>query len=167
MRCRIHLMGHHHEVTLLGRPEAWRLQFENEEPRPASLSLVGSGESLIRLGDHSARIQLRVKGEMAYIRAFGRTFTLCVVDPVEQAAQETGGRANTARAPMPGVVVEIKVAVGDRVIKAQPLIVIESMKILTVIAAPRDGEVARIHFEPGQSFDKNAPLITLDEKEET
>ncbi|MCP4574956.1 MAG: acetyl-CoA carboxylase biotin carboxyl carrier protein subunit, partial [Deltaproteobacteria bacterium] len=51
--------------------------------------------------------------------------------------------------------------------KGTPMMTIESMKILTIIAAPRDGEISKIHFEPGETFDKNAVLITLTDKEET
>ena len=110
---------------------------------------------------------MAVKGETAYIRAFDRTFTLRIVDPVEQAAQEAGGSSsNTARAPMPGMVVEVQVAAGDQVTKGQPIITIESMKILTLITAPRGGEVSQVHFEPGDTFDKNAAQVTLTEKEE-
>jgi biotin carboxyl carrier protein len=50
---------------------------------------------------------------------------------------------------------------GDKVTKGQPMMTIESMKILTVITAPSDGEVSQIHFEPGDTFEKNATLITL------
>jgi len=64
------------------------------------------------------------------------------------------------------VVVDVKVAAGDRVIKGQPLMAIESMKILTVISAPRDGNVARVHFEQGQTFEKNAVLVTLSKEED-
>jgi hypothetical protein len=35
-----------------------------------------------------------------------------------------------------------------------------------VIAAHRDGEVVQVHFEPGDTFGKNAALITLSKKEE-
>jgi len=161
MRRRIHLLEEQHDVTLYGRPGEWHIQVGDGAPLPADLAPGGAMETVSRLGDSSAPMRIAVKGETAYIRAFDRTFTLSVVDPVEQAAQETGGRANIARAPMPGVVVELKVAEGEQVAKGQPLMIIESMKILTVIAAPRDGEVARIHFEPGQSFDKNAELVTL------
>ncbi len=66
---------------------------------------------------------------------------------------------------MPGVVAEVNVAVGDPVAKGQPLATIESMKILTVITAPRSGKVARIHLDPGQSFEKNAVLVTLAREE--
>ena len=110
-------------------------------------------------------IQIAVKGETAYIKAFGRTFALEVVDPVEQASQESGD-SDTAKAPMPGMVVDTHVALGENVNKGQDLITIESMKILTVITAPRDGEVSRINFESGSTFDKNDVLVTLKEKED-
>ena len=106
------------------------------------------------------------KGETTYIYAFDRTFTVRIVDPVEQAAQAAGGSSNTFRAPMPGMVVEVHVTTGEQVTKGQPMITIESMKILTVITAPRDGEVSRIHFSPGDTFDRNEALVSLSDKGE-
>ena len=166
MRRRIDLLDKPYHVIAVGRSGEQRLQVEDADSRIAALTVDDSGEGEIRLGDQSAQIQIAVKGETTHIRAFGRTFTLRIVDPVEQAAQESGGRSNTARAPMPGVVVEVKVADGDRVIKGQPLMAIESMKILTVISAPRDGNVARVYFEQGQTFEKNAVLVTLSKEED-
>jgi 3-methylcrotonyl-CoA carboxylase alpha subunit len=163
MRRRVQLLGEQYDVTLYGRHGEWRLQVGDGSPSSVERIPGTAAETVVRLGDDSAVMRIAVKGETAYIRAFGRTFALSVVDPVEQAALETGSRANSARAPMPGVVVETKVAVGDRVIRGQPLMIIESMKILTVVSAPRDGQVAEIHFEPGASFDKNAVLVTLRE----
>ena len=72
-------------------------------------------------------------GETAYIRAFGRTFTLHIVNPVEQAAQETATGSDTARGPMPGMVVEILVSEGETLTKGQPMITIESMKIMWIL----------------------------------
>ena len=128
-------------------------------------SRCNDGYHLIRLGDQKARIRMAVKGEVAYIRAFDRTFSLRIMDPVEQAAQETGSGSDKTRAPMPGTVASVDVAEGDDVKKGIPMMTIESMKILTIIAAPRDGNVARVHFKPGDTFDKNAVLITLIDKE--
>lgn len=167
MRRRIGLLDGDYDVAVFGPHGSRGVQIGDGEIRAASLDPGEGGESIVRLGEWSAPVRIAVRGDTAFIRAFDRTFSLRVVDPVEQAAQETGGRAGTTRAPMPGVVVEVNVAPGDRVTKGQPLMVIESMKILTVITAPRNGEVARVHFEKGQSFEKNAPLVSLKEKEET
>ena len=166
MQRRIDLLDEHHTVTVFGQPNAQRLQVADGEPQPVTLTLDAEGRRVIQLGDQRADLQMTVKGETAYIRAFDRTFTLHIVDPVDQAAQEVGGSSNTARAPMPGMVVEINVAAGDPVTKGQPMITIESMKILTMITAPRDGEVSQVHVGPGDTFDKNSALITLREKEE-
>jgi len=161
VRRRVHLLGEQHDVNLYGRPGDWLLQIGDGTPLSVEQAPGVATETVVTAGDDGAAMRIAVKGETVHIRAFDRTFTLSVVDPVEQAAQEIGGRANSARAPMPGVVVEIRAAVGDRVVRGQPLMIIESMKILTVISAPRDGQVAEIHFEPGESFEKNAALVTL------
>ncbi|MBW2368534.1 MAG: acetyl-CoA carboxylase biotin carboxyl carrier protein subunit [Deltaproteobacteria bacterium] len=166
MRRRIDLLDEHHTVTVYGEIGAQRLQVADSDPQCTALAVQGEFRRVIQLGDQSTEIQMAVKGEAAYIRAFDRTFTLRIVDPVEQAAQESGGGGNIARAPMPGMVVAVQVAGGDQVAKGQPMITIESMKILTVITAPRDGEVSQVHFEPGDTFDKNAVLATMSETEE-
>ncbi len=162
MRRLIELLDKQYRVTVFNGPGTRRLQVEDHEPVIAGLSISDSGNQVIRFGDHTALLKMTVKGEWAFIRAFDRTFALRIIDPVEQAAQESGeGHGSTAKAPMPGTVVEVKVKDGDRVVKGQPMMIIESMKILTVISAPRDGVVAGIHFETGCTFDKNAVLVTL------
>jgi len=166
MRRRIDLKKQQYEVTVFGRPEDRFLQVDEGTPHPVSLTFDGNEGHIIQLGENSTTIQLASKGERVYVHAFGRTFSLRIVDPVEQAAQASGGRGNRARAPMPGTVVEVNVVSGDHVEKGQALLTIESMKILTVIPSPRNGEVAQVHFAAGDTFDKNAVLVTLVEKEE-
>jgi 3-methylcrotonyl-CoA carboxylase alpha subunit len=165
MRRRINLKQHQYDVTVFGRPNDRFLQIGQDTPKPVSLTRNDEGDYIITHGETSAHIQLASKGENVYIHAFGRSFSLYILDPVEQAAQASGKRDNRARAPMPGTVVEIHVAPGDPVEKGQALLTIESMKILTVIPAPRKGEVFQVHFAPGDTFDKNAVLVTLIEEE--
>jgi biotin carboxyl carrier protein len=166
MKRRIDLLDEHYTVTLFRKPGEQQIQVEEEPPALAELIAGDDLCHTIHLGESKADMKLVVKGETTYIHAFGRTFTLGIINPVEQASQDAGGAGNDAKAPMPGMVVEIHVAPGDQVTKGQAVITIESMKILTVIAAPRDGEIAKINFEPGATFDKNDILVTLIEKEE-
>jgi propionyl-CoA carboxylase alpha chain len=61
--------------------------------------------------------------------------------------------------PMPGLVVEIKAAPGERVFRGQELVVIESMKMESAVLAPRDGEVASVAVAPGQTVDTGTLLM--------
>jgi acetyl/propionyl-CoA carboxylase alpha subunit len=165
MQRRIDLLNESYRVTAFGQHKEQQVQVADGTPQAAVLTIGKDNHGTIQLGNHKADIQMAVKGEKAYIRAFGRTFTLDIMNPVEQAAQDAGSGSDTALAPMPGRVVKVHVAAGEKVLKGQPVITIESMKILTVITAPRNGKVSQVHFEQGKTFDRNAPLITLKAKE--
>nr|WP_249815601.1 MULTISPECIES: biotin/lipoyl-containing protein [unclassified Bradyrhizobium] len=62
---------------------------------------------------------------------------------------------------MPGVVVTIAVSPGQPVSAGAALMMIESMKLETIIRSSQDGVVGRIHFKEGESFERDAVLITL------
>jgi biotin carboxyl carrier protein len=62
---------------------------------------------------------------------------------------------------MPGTVVKVMVAAGDAVRKGQPLVLIESMKMQTEIAARRDGTVEQVFVVEQQTFDRGAKLVAL------
>ncbi|MEW6642862.1 MAG: DUF2118 domain-containing protein [Pseudomonadota bacterium] len=103
-----------------------------------------------------------VDGDIVHVHLRGRAWSLRYVDPL-QALASGGGEAghNVARAPMPGMVVSVAVAVGDRVAAGTVLVVIESMKLETTIRASQDGMVERLHVREGESFDRDAALVTL------
>ena len=166
MHRRIELLDKYDDITVYGRSSGHLVQIGDADPQPAVLTTTDSGDHIIKLGDLSTRVNIKVKGEMAYIRAFGQTFELRIVNPVEQAGLSVKGGSNKARAPMPGVVVDIHVADGEPILKGQSMMTIESMKILTVIQAPINGKVGKIHFAPGEPFEKGAILVTLSPQEE-
>ena len=64
-------------------------------------------------------------------------------------------------APMPGAVLEVLVAEGDRVERHQTVVVIESMKMELVITASRSGVVRRVAVQPGQQVDRGMRLLEL------
>ena len=66
------------------------------------------------------------------------------------------------RAPMPGLVLEIKVEPGDEVRKGQPLLIVEAMKMENVIKAEGDGVVALVHVTPGASAEKGDKLLEFE-----
>lgn len=64
-------------------------------------------------------------------------------------------------APMPGKVLSVMVRAGDLVEAAQPLVVIEAMKMETTLAAESAALVKRVLVETGQMVDHGAVLIEL------
>jgi 3-methylcrotonyl-CoA carboxylase alpha subunit len=68
-------------------------------------------------------------------------------------------------APMPGRLIEVRVAVGETVVKGQALVVLEAMKMEHVIVAPGDGAVSAIHFAAGDLVAEGAELLVIGEAE--
>ena len=66
------------------------------------------------------------------------------------------------RAPLPGTVVDIKVAVGAAVKKGQTLIVLEAMKMENNLDCERDGKVTEIKVNKGDSVMEGTILITIE-----
>lgn len=70
--------------------------------------------------------------------------------------------ASPVKAPLPGVVVQIPVKVGDVVKAADTILILEAMKMENSIHAGRDGKVASINVNPGDSVLEGTVLITLE-----
>lgn len=65
------------------------------------------------------------------------------------------------KAPMPGTIMAVNVAVGDVVKKGQALCVLEAMKMENEIVAPHDGTVASVNTTKGSSVNAGDLLISL------
>ncbi|KAJ5926767.1 hypothetical protein N7516_008540 [Penicillium verrucosum] len=72
---------------------------------------------------------------------------------------------NSVLAPMPCKVLRVEVQAGDVVEKDQPLVVIESMKMETVIRSPQQGTIARIVHKKGDQCKSGTPLVEFAESE--
>ena len=67
----------------------------------------------------------------------------------------------SVKAPMPGSIMQVNVAVGDKVKKGAVLCVLEAMKMENEIMAPQDGVVASVEVKKGDSVTTDALLVTM------
>jgi acetyl/propionyl-CoA carboxylase alpha subunit len=83
---------------------------------------------------------------------------------VDAAAHERGAEAGSSSvtAPMPGTVLKLLVAAGDRVVARQPLVVLEAMKMELPLAAPFDATVSSVHVAEGDRVGGGTLLVELD-----
>ncbi|MDR1984765.1 MAG: biotin/lipoyl-binding protein [Prevotellaceae bacterium] len=79
---------------------------------------------------------------------------------VTPSAAQTGG-ANTIKSPLPGVIIDVCVKVGDAVKTGQKLFVLEAMKMENNINAENDGKVTEIKVNKGDSVLEGADLIVI------
>lgn len=121
----------------------------------------GAGDDLaLRLGETAVQGVVRRDGDVFHVFTGGQHFTLTYNDPMAHAGEvETlGGRLT---APMPGKVVAVLVQAGATVVKGEPLVIMEAMKMEHTIAAPGDGVVEDVLYEVGDQVADGAPLLAF------
>ena len=79
----------------------------------------------------------------------------------------SGAIAGGLNAPMPGAIIDVRVAVGDEVDAGQIVVVMEAMKMEHRILAPHGGVVTEVFVRVGQQVDNGAALLVVEEVEST
>lgn len=79
--------------------------------------------------------------------------------PVSAPAATGAGKPVTS--PLPGVIIEVSVKVGDAVKAGQQVAVLEAMKMENAIEAASAGTVTAIHVNKGDSVLEGAPIVTI------
>jgi len=85
--------------------------------------------------------------------------------PDFEAEAEALAGGDVVKAPMPGKVIAVNVAIGDTVEKGQVLVVMEAMKMEHSLPAPRDGVVESVGMELGAQVAEGLVLVGLVEED--
>lgn len=101
----------------------------------------------------------------AVVRVNGNNYSVALKDETDLLlesmgmTEKSGTKANVFKAPMPGLILAIKVNVGDTVKKGDQLLILEAMKMENVLTAPQDSIVQSIEVRQGAAVEKNAVLM--------
>jgi len=127
---------------------------------PGSLSLMIDGQP------HNAYVAL--DGEAFQVTVGGRTFVIAPARAGGRGRGSVAGYEDTEgqiTAPLAGVVVDVRVAVGDTVEAGQTTCVVEAMKMQNEVHSPHDGTVTAVHCERGQRVERSELLIEYESTE--
>jgi len=69
---------------------------------------------------------------------------------------------NAIKSPLPGVITEIKVAVGDEVKAGDTVVVLEAMKMANNLDAEKGGKVTAVLVKEGESVMEDTPLVVIE-----
>jgi 3-methylcrotonyl-CoA carboxylase alpha subunit len=100
------------------------------------------------------------KGAAAFVFTAQGATKIIVINPFFQLLESNAGGGRLS-APMPGKLVAYSVKAGDPVKAGQQLAVMEAMKMEHSIAAPKDGIVSELLFNPGDQVAEGAQLLSL------
>ncbi len=102
------------------------------------------------------------------IKVNGKKIPLTIADQYDQLLHQLGmddlnsAKVDELKAPMPGLVLNTTVSVGQEVAAGDALMVLEAMKMENVLKSPTDGVIKSIDVEQGVAVEKNQVLITFE-----
>lgn len=73
-----------------------------------------------------------------------------------------GGGKAAVKSPLPGVILDVKVNVGDTVKRGQTVLILEAMKMENNINADKDGKVTAINVKQGDSVLEGTDLVVIE-----
>jgi acetyl/propionyl-CoA carboxylase alpha subunit len=116
-------------------------------------------------GGHNQSISIQIIKQKVMLCSGPNTYDLSVLSPEQAllgAFDAQGGSGDIIATTMPGLIIEVKVSEGERVEAGQTLIVLEAMKLLQNLTAPRSGVIASVRYRAGDTVDGKAALVTLE-----
>ncbi len=139
----------------------FKIEIINKENR--TLRIASNGKKyearLLSLDKATKKVSLKINGNR---------FQVELTDQYDDLLKSMGmgigvvQKVNELKAPMPGVVFEIKVNIGDEIKKDDPILVLEAMKMENILKSPIDATIKSILVNKGDTVEKNKVLIEFD-----
>ncbi|MFV0463209.1 MAG: carboxyl transferase domain-containing protein [Nostocoides sp.] len=149
------LRGSTYAVTVLQvGPDRFRVTVEAPGQAPHTVDAA-----VERLGNYASRLTVSGHGYRIRSATHGPTQVVEVDGVTHRISRDEGG---VLRSPAPALVVATPVVVGDAVETGAPVLVLESMKMETVLPAPFAATVKEVLVSTGSQVETGAPLLRLE-----
>lgn len=120
------------------------------------------------IDNKSYLLSTRANGDLVEVETLKRGYRFEVVNEKKKELERLGLRKKKEirkkdlHAPMPGLVIEIEVEVGEKIERGQGVIIVEAMKMENELKAAEDGVVREILVRKGQKVDQNELLLVVE-----
>lgn len=162
MRFRLVVDGESHELEVDGEPPEFRVRVDGAAYK-AKATREGT-ELVVRIGTRRHRISVR--GRQVTVDGLRHEVSTEAIDMARRLSGGPEGSRSAGllevRPPMPGRIVKVPVAVGDRVRKGQTLAVLEAMKMQNEIPSPADAVVKSLGVREGESISSDRVIAVLE-----
>ena len=167
-------------LTVKSNERSYKVDFENNSSSNGKINDSEFDLDLITVKDGSFHL---IKDNKSYnievikanydeksfdIKVNGSVHSLKVQDKFDLLLESMGmsnmnaAKISELKAPMPGLVLDIKVEIGSEIAKGEPLLVLEAMKMENIIKSPTDGVIKDIKTEKSKAVEKNEILIEFE-----
>jgi 3-methylcrotonyl-CoA carboxylase alpha subunit len=141
--------------------ESWSIAIDDGTALRLTAPRIENG-ALVAGTDHGRlKVTIVQDGNQVTVIERGRATRVARIDVLAEAEAASFSHGQLT-SPMPGTVVRVMVEVGARVIRGQPLMVVEAMKMEHTIAAQADGIVKQVRFHAGDSVAEGVELIAFE-----
>jgi acetyl/propionyl-CoA carboxylase alpha subunit len=130
------------------------------ENRPGQFHVLRDG-----VGWHVEIEKTDPETKQVTLKVNGHRYTVEAKDKFDELLHSLGmdnlavAKVNELKAPMPGLVLDIRVSEGQAVAKGEALVVLEAMKMENMLKAPADVIIKKIIAKKGAAVEKNQVLI--------
>jgi acetyl/propionyl-CoA carboxylase alpha subunit len=131
---------------------------------------LGEGRSLLLVDGHANEVDVRSNGYdngrivfMKGVEIGAQIDDYRLAQVKKLAGFKSGGTIHKdLKAPMPGLILEVRVKEGDKIPKGEPLLIVEAMKMENIIKAPSDVEIRKVIATAGSSVEKGDSLMEFE-----
>ncbi len=140
----------------------------NGKPFQWDLAEITNGYFHILYQQKSYRVEIvstDATTKTSVIKINGHSYTVALKDKFDLLLEKMGmnssasSKINNIKAPMPGLIIDLKIKTGDIVKAGDQLIILEAMKMENIIKSPGEGTVKNVKVKKGDSVEKGQVLV--------
>jgi acetyl/propionyl-CoA carboxylase alpha subunit/acetyl-CoA carboxylase carboxyltransferase component len=158
-----HEVGRAFDLKLRGTAHRVEVDQVGPDRYRVAVDATAVDAALERLGSFAGRLTVADRTYRVVTATHAAEHQVEVNGAVHRITQDEGG---VVRSPAPALVVSVPVRAGEQVAAGQPVVVLESMKMETVITAPVAGRLRELLVSANDQVSAGQPLLRLDPVED-